>query len=149
MPRWKKRLIILADTRERLPFVFPGHTVRRTKLDTGDYTLHGYKKFITVERKGFGDFLGCIGTGWEKFMSSGGQVERLAHMDFSLLVVEGTIRRAQATCYQQHMLNQDTLIKRVAELSIWVPVLLCDTRVMARGAALQFLIKTKEMIDGS
>lgn len=147
MRRNKGRLVILADTREQLPFVFNGHTVRRTKLDTGDYTLHGYKSRISVERKSFGDFLGCLGAKWEKFMGPGGQVDRLHNMDFSLLVVEGTIRRAQASCYSHHRMTERVIIRRLAELSMWVPVLMCDTRLIARDACLEFLMKAKEMTD--
>ena len=147
MARPRQRLVILADSRETLPFVFKNHTVRRTKLDTGDYTLHGYIKLLSVERKGFGDFLSCIGSRWEKFMSPGGQIDRLHNMDFSLLVVEGTIRRAQASCYQVHHLPESVILQRVAEISMWVPILFCDTRLMARDVTLAYLKKAKEMID--
>lgn len=147
MRRRGQRATILIDTREKLPFVFPKHTTRKAKLNTGDYSLLGLRDRVVVERKGFGDFLNCTGSGWAKFMAPKGQVDRLHHMEFSLLVVEGTMRRIRSNCYDQHRMTEFALTKRIAELSMWVPIVLCDTRIMARNITLEFLLKARQLIQ--
>src|SRR4051812_44344952 len=48
--------IILADSREQQPWDFPAKGSclgsRVVTLKTGDYTLLGYEKYLTIERKG-------------------------------------------------------------------------------------------------
>jgi hypothetical protein len=46
-------LIILEDTREKKPwsFSFYGAEQKRTKVETGDYTIQGYEDQISIDRK--------------------------------------------------------------------------------------------------
>jgi len=51
-------MIILIDTREKLPFQF-GRDLKtvRTKLEVGDYSLKGLEHAVAVERKSLDDFI--------------------------------------------------------------------------------------------
>ena len=45
-------LTVVIDTREQLPWDFPGMKTKRESLPFGDYTVDGYqKRLIAVERK--------------------------------------------------------------------------------------------------
>lgn len=47
----KDDFTIIVDTREQLPWEFGNHTTSRTKLDTGDYSIEGLEKLLSIERK--------------------------------------------------------------------------------------------------
>jgi hypothetical protein len=42
---------IIIDTREQMPWEFGLHTTSKHKLDTGDYSIQGFEKLFTIERK--------------------------------------------------------------------------------------------------
>lgn len=42
---------IIIDTREQNPWEFGNHTTSRLKLDTGDYSIEGMEKLLSIERK--------------------------------------------------------------------------------------------------
>lgn len=42
---------IIVDTREQIPWEFGHHNTAKQKLDTGDYSIHGYEDIIAIERK--------------------------------------------------------------------------------------------------
>jgi len=55
------------DSREQLPYAWPGQTVEVAKLDVGDYTGHHVLDRLRIERKTLADFLGCVGKGRGRF----------------------------------------------------------------------------------
>ncbi len=60
-------VVAIIDTREQLPYdLKPLKTVVAT-LSTGDYSLIGHEKMVSIERKSLEDFLGCIGQSRERF----------------------------------------------------------------------------------
>lgn len=129
---------VIADSRERTPWKFPhaNRTVTR-KLRVGDYTLLGYASDISIERKSFGDFCNCMfGDGWRRFRS---QLNRLAHVDYSCIMVEGTT--SSLRWYKATRIGADAMMDRIAEITaIWgMPVILCETRKQAQSAAWSFL----------
>lgn len=83
-----KNLTIVIDTREQRPFSFPpGVRTIRSGLVTGDYSLAGYTRTITIERKSLDDIAGCCGTHRERF---GAEVLRLLGYPMRAILIEGT-----------------------------------------------------------
>lgn len=88
MRRPTRRLpTVLIDTREKLPFKFPGRRVKRTKLTAGDYTNTAGGPL--VERKSMNDLFGCLTANRELFQD---QLQRLGKSGpfKALLIIEGT-----------------------------------------------------------
>jgi len=79
-------LPILIDTREQLPYSYPG--AKRATLATGDYTVEGYESRIAVERKSLQDYLGCVGRGRDRFER---ELERLTAFDYPAIVIEASL----------------------------------------------------------
>lgn len=80
-------LPVVIDTREKLPFAFPGDRfapVRRT-LTTGDYSLLGFEDRICIERKNLGD---CVQTVIHDAIRFRKQLTRMAGFDVAAIVVE-------------------------------------------------------------
>jgi len=82
-------MIVLVDTREQVPIfgvrLPKGLTVRTEKLDTGDYSLSGFKDKFCVERKMISDLISFCTTEREKTKL---KLERMSKMDWSALVIE-------------------------------------------------------------
>jgi ERCC4-type nuclease len=58
---------IWVDSREQLPWSFPGHEVVRAALHAGDYSVEGLTDKVAIERKSLADFLSSITWGRERF----------------------------------------------------------------------------------
>lgn len=83
-------LVIVVDSREQLAFTFAGlpAEIIREKLNAGDYGLLGFPG-VAVERKTANDLLGCMTASRGRFVC---ELERLQELDFSAVVVEGSIQ---------------------------------------------------------
>lgn len=51
------KLVVYIDNREKNPYTFPGHEMRWTTLNHGDYTCYGLKGVFELERKSVHDLL--------------------------------------------------------------------------------------------
>lgn len=92
-------ITVIADTREQTPWVFDPsrfETVRET-LQTGDYTVKGFKATLRVERKSLGDFVGSVIHDWLRFRK---KLVRLAFFDIACVVVEADISDVYAHRYE-------------------------------------------------
>ncbi|MCP4662409.1 MAG: hypothetical protein GY856_43985 [bacterium] len=78
--------VIAIDTREQLPYEYPGAEVRT--LPTGDYSIVGLEDQVAIERKTKADAYGSLGQGRARFRR---EVERLADLDYAAIVVEATV----------------------------------------------------------
>lgn len=136
------------DSNEQHPFIFDKHINIKKKLAVGDNTIRGYSKYIAVERKGWSDLVRCLTTDWDRFFERDtSQVNRLMKLEHACIVVEGTCRRGLSHTYTRFPLTIDFLARRIAEVSLWVPIILMDTRPLARQTAFRFLLKAKEIFD--
>jgi ERCC4-type nuclease len=52
--------MIIVDTREQKPYQFENCPTMIRKLDTGDYSLHGFENQFAIERKELNDFISCM-----------------------------------------------------------------------------------------
>jgi len=89
---------IIVDTREQAPYGFRGLRVRsrkmelplvvmceRRKLDSGDYSIDGMEKEISIERKSLDDALSTFTNGHERFER---ELERLQKMKWAAILLE-------------------------------------------------------------
>lgn len=60
-------ITIIVDTREQTPWDMTPLKTEVGTLDTGDYTVKGLEKEISIERKSLDDLLGCVGQSRERF----------------------------------------------------------------------------------
>jgi len=84
-----KGFVILIDTREKQPLFQTkreGLVTISTKLDTGDYSLEGFKDKVCVELKRLSDFDSFIGR--ERVKKTIPKLQRMKEMDWSALVIE-------------------------------------------------------------
>jgi len=83
------RLTVVIDTREQLPYSFGPDVKTITRgLETGDYSIQGWMPFVSVERKSWSDFYGCLTKGRVRFENC---LVRLSKMRFSAVVVEACV----------------------------------------------------------
>jgi ERCC4-type nuclease len=77
----------VVDSREQLPLdLSPLRCVVGT-LDTGDYSVVGLERIVSVERKSLPDLVACVGRERERFQR---ELDRLRAFPVRLLVVEAS-----------------------------------------------------------
>lgn len=81
---------IVTDSREQRPWEFNPTDFRCTKkkLDSGDYSLAGFEREISVERKSLGDLVGTVIGDWIRFRK---ELNRLSGYEFAAIVVEADV----------------------------------------------------------
>jgi len=84
--------MITVDTREPDPSPwadqFTAPTIRAT-LQTGDYSIAGCERLITVERKALGDLIGCLTTSRARFER---ELTRMQAIPYRYVIVESEWR---------------------------------------------------------
>lgn len=88
---------ILRDDREKTPWDLPGVEVEEARLDTGDYTVEGFKDRFAVERKSVNDLATSVGSERNRFEA---EVRRAQSMDEFTVIIEGT--RAEVDNHQYY-----------------------------------------------
>lgn len=132
-------MTVIRDTRERTPWVFPRHIkVLERTLKTGDYSIKDHTRFVAVERKSLGDWIASITTGWDRFQT---QLNRLAKMEYSCVIVEGLPSMARYRPYQKFKATPYLFMSRAAEITAsWgMPVLWSESKGDAMQSCLYFL----------
>ncbi len=84
-PPIPNNMVVVVDTREQTPYLFPRCRISIRKLDAGDYSLEGYEDVLSIERKSASDFYGSITQGRDRFKR---ELERLRNYKFKGLVIE-------------------------------------------------------------
>jgi ERCC4-type nuclease len=78
---------LIVDTREQDTLFDDIPWVINQSLKTGDYSVKGFEKYITIERKNLSDLYGSLGIDRVRFMKV---VERMKGYPWKGLVIEGT-----------------------------------------------------------
>lgn len=81
-------MVIIVDTREQDPYRFKGHLTIRDNLVAGDYSIQGFEKEISIERKSITDFVGSITHGRERFKK---MLYRMYDIPHRYILVEGSL----------------------------------------------------------
>lgn len=93
-------LILLQDSREQTPFLFPkGIQVEISALSTGDYSIKGMESLICVERKSHQDMYSSLSSGRDRFRK---EVLRMAELERACFVV---------TCTMEEFLRPPSYVK--------------------------------------
>lgn len=79
----------VCDTREQRPFDLAPMTMIRDTLATGDYSVRGLERIISIERKSLDDLLMCVGQERERFER---EIQRLLAYPTRAIVVEASWR---------------------------------------------------------
>jgi len=135
-----KSPIIIVDSREQRPFRFAGAVTKA--LVTGDYSVVGLEQSISIERKGLGDLLGCIGQGRERFER---ELQRQSAMPYPALVVEASL--AEVLRGTRHTSAHPSSI--LGSLVSWswkykVGIWFCGNRDLAQMVTERLLIKAAQ-----
>jgi len=81
-------MIIIQDTREQIPLVFPSAVVVEVgTLQTGDYSIRGLESLFSVERKSIDDLVGSVTRERERFER---ELHRLRGFQFRRLLIIGS-----------------------------------------------------------
>lgn len=138
--------VVAVDTREQQPYEWEGVECRRVTLEQGDYSLIGMEPVVSVERKSFADFYGCLTDGRERFENS---LHRLASVRYPLVVIETSMTELLKPFIYVAAGGRATRSKLpvvVASSSLlsWqsryrIPMLLCGERSAASRMTLQHL----------
>lgn len=85
--------IVIVDTREKTPLpIFQNHDnwiggERRKALKTGDYSVEGMERLLSLERKSLTDIVACTVASRARFLAS---CARLAQFKWKAILVEAT-----------------------------------------------------------
>lgn len=66
-----EKFTVVVDSREKIPYEFQDYPVdvKTDKVDTGDYTIEGYRDYLSVERKTKEDFLSSVSQDRDRFQN--------------------------------------------------------------------------------
>ena len=78
--------IVLVDSREQTPLLFANLTTERATLATGDYSVKGFERAFSVERKSVEDLVQSLTHGRDRFSR---ELQRMRAFDFRRLLVVG------------------------------------------------------------
>ncbi len=140
----RTELVIIQDTREQRPWVFPEYVrTRVATLRTGDYALEGDDRFA-IERKSLDDFVGTLFSGWDRFVREIGRMEGagfvarviIIEADYEdLMMREAPGGEIIPPRHRHPMITPQAMASRIAELTLMgVTCLFCRD---AGHAALQ------------
>lgn len=114
----KRRMIIIVDTREQLPYDFacitPPPAVEVATLDAGDYSLKGFEGQVAIERKTLNDAYSTFGQGRRRFQV---ELERLAGYQFAAVVIEADWHTIVRRPPSRSRLNPKTVVASIAAWS--------------------------------
>lgn len=78
--------IMIQDTREQKPLFTPADWVIEKGLPVGDYSILGFEKIITIERKSLPDLYGTLGKGRKRFEK---ELLKMVEYEWAGLLIEG------------------------------------------------------------
>lgn len=130
-------MIVIVDTREQLPWKFPGFEYQVQALKSGDYSLAGYENQVSIERKSLNDFIGTLTKGRERFER---ELKRLESCRYKCVVVETDLAAIFNHEYNSAMTPKSVigLVLRLM-MDYNIPVFFASDRNIAAKFAISFL----------
>lgn len=127
---WKgegANVIVVCDTRERLPLVFPTLKSVRKTLQSSDYSILGLELEFGIERKEKNDFVSCtFGENKERFYR---ELHRLRGFSFARIIIECSREDIAAHKYVSQVNPATVLgVASVCEMRFGIPVCWVGTR---------------------
>ncbi len=141
-------MIILADTREQLPYTFDNWKVdvNAVTLSTGDYSILGFENQIAIERKSIDDLISCLmGKNRERFEK---ELSRARCYELFAVVVESDLSDLAKGLYQSKMKPHAALQSISAFFVRYrVPFLFCGNRAGSEYMTFSLLQKYLQEIE--
>lgn len=130
---------IICDSREQLPYSFPGFRVERRGLKSGDYSVAGLEDQVALERKSGSDFLGCLASGRDRFEA---ELTRLRGFFYACVLIESDYERLKNPWLFRSRMNPNSVTSALAAFSAkhWrLPIFLCGDRANGQELAIKLL----------
>ena len=122
-------MIIVADTREQLPYTFNKWTVdiKEEALSTGDYSLPGFEDKVGIERKTIDDLVGCLmGKNRDRFEK---ELARAKSYELFAVIIEADLITLSQGNYQSNMKSHSAIQTITAfHIRYGIPFLFCGNR---------------------
>ena len=149
---------ILVDNQEKAPYTFQNITAdkkhgggvyqvktERQHLKTGDYTVTGYEKHVSVERKSLSDLFKTLSKRREQFRA---ECMRLSYMEFGVVVVEANLQDIINNPPQGKM-NPETVYRTTLSWSTTghVPWFFCEDRRFAEVTTFRILLRAWQKLQ--
>jgi len=131
-------MIVVIDTREKLPFQFGKDTKTvRSKLEVGDYSIQGLEHLVAIERKSLDDFVHSTIHNQKRFTRNLIDMTGLEHR---AIVVEASLRDVFLHRYMSKTHNQ-AIFGMVAGISgKWrIPVFFWENHAYAQMMVEKYL----------
>ncbi len=129
-------LTIAYDSREQLPYQFPGIKTVRATLDLFDYSVPGQESRIGVERKSLADFVASCGNGREVFER---RLMRARSIESYLLVIEASWADLLNGEWRSQITPASVTGSTLGWMAAGIPILCAGNREAAESATARFL----------
>ncbi len=132
-------LQIIRDTREQDGFSFVGFpcTVTPGTLEAGDYSLAGFERRVSIERKSLPDLVACLGVERDRFQR---ELARLRGFDAACIIVDQPQSVLRLGHYRSAMPAESAWQSVIAfSMRFRVPFWFCDSRADAEAVTFNFL----------
>ena len=116
-------ITLITDSREQRPLVFLHFPSVTACLSEGDYSVQGFEKQFTIERKSISDLVQSVTAERERFEK---ELIRMRPYDFRRLLIVGTLAQIEAHDYRSQA-NPKAVIASVFafEVRYALPVCFC------------------------
>jgi DNA excision repair protein ERCC-4 len=144
------KIPVIIDTSEPVghawSFVDELFTTRRESLMTGDYSVAGLEKVLTIERKTLGDAVNTVIHNWTRFRKT---LYRMAAMDHSIVLIEAGIDDILEHRYESEA-EPAAVLGRLISITIdhGIPVVFAGDRATAETYAERYLIQAVRKLGG-
>jgi len=132
-------LQVVVDSREQCPYRFEGMgaVVEVGALEAGDYSLAGFERRVSIERKSLSDLIGCLSGDRARFER---ELARLRGYDCAAVVVEQPQSVLRLGHYRSAMPAESAWQSVIAfSMRFRVPFWFCDSRADAEAVTFNFL----------
>lgn len=132
-------LRIIQDSREQCPFRFEGYPVEVevAGLEAGDYSLAGFERRVSIERKSLSDLIGCLSGDRARFEK---ELARLRGFDACAVVVESSQPTLRLGHYRSAMDAGSAWQSCLAFMQRFnVPFIWCNSRQDAEQVTFDYL----------
>ena len=123
---------IIVDTREQTPLPFANLPTERRTLATGDYSILGFERDFSVERKSVADLVQSLTRERDRFSR---ELQRMRAFDFRRLLVVGTLADLEEHRYRS-LANPKAIIGSLCAFEVRFDVPVCF-RETPEAAAVQ------------
>lgn len=138
-----KNLTIIIDSHEPKDSCYSFNSslilTKRKKLRTGDYSLKGYEKKITIERKTLNDYVQTIIHRQKNFKK---ELQRMKNMDYAIIIVEADWSDLLNKKYNCNAKPSSVMGLTISIIINWqIPIYFLSNRQIAQWFVEKYLLK--------